>query len=660
MIMDPTSIRLFGIPGTVLLWIATLLAAGTFAWKAAGIVRRLGKSDRENRLDRPFRRVWIFILYVLGQKRLLNEKIGIAHFLFFWAFLFYAGTFWWALAKGLLPGLPVPYPDQIGFFATALDLFAGATLVALVISACRRVFFPPPHLHVSTDAYIILALIAAVMLTQALGNGFHTIAATTDHAGWTPTGQLFAGILGSALEPAAGRLAVSMWWAHMLVVLGFMAYLPFSKHMHLLFAPFNVFFADLRPKGDLASAGEDDDSMEGADNWERFTWRQLLSALSCAECGRCDRACPAVESGETMSPQQLVNGLKEHFLATGSGSPVQAEALWGCATCLACSDLCPVLNEHMPILIRMRRHLVAQGELDAALQDTLTSLTRYGNSFGKSPRMRSRWTRDLDFKIPDARKEKVDSLWFLGDYASFDPRLQAVTSATARLFRKAGLDFGILYEGEQNSGNDVRRVGEEGLFQMLRDKNLKALENSDYRRIVTTDPHTYNALKNEYGINGSNGTQVLHYTELIDDLLRKGDLVPSRSSARRVTYHDPCYLGRYNGIYQPPRRILKALGLELVEMKRNHDRSYCCSAGGGKIWMEDPPNIRERSAETRVLEAAALDGVDTLVVACPKDIAMFQDAVKTTGLEDSLAVSDIAELVWEAVEGEAIGVSGNA
>jgi Fe-S oxidoreductase len=274
--------------------------------------------------------------------------------------------------------------------------------------------------------------------------------------------------------------------------------------------------------------------------------------------------------------------------------------------------------------------------------------------------MRSRWTRDLDFKIPDARKEKVDSLWFLGDYASFDPRLQAVTSATARLFRKAGLDFGILYEGEQNSGNDVRRVGEEGLFQMLRDKNLKALENSDYRRIVTTDPHTYNALKNEYGINGSNGTQVLHYTELIDDLLRKGDLVPSRSSARRVTYHDPCYLGRYNGIYQPPRRILKALGLELVEMKRNHDRSYCCSAGGGKIWMEDPPNIRERSAETRVLEAAALDGVDTLVVACPKDIAMFQDAVKTTGLEDSLAVSDIAELVWEAVEGEAIGVSGNA
>jgi Fe-S oxidoreductase len=288
--------------------------------------------------------------------------------------------------------------------------------------------------------------------------------------------------------------------------------------------------------------------------------------------------------------------------------------------------------------------------MDKTAQDALNHLNRYGNSFGKSDRMRAKWTQSLATKIKDARKEPVEYLWFTGDYASYDPRVEDITRKTAELFQLAGLDFGLLYEGERNAGNDLRRVGEEGLFEVLRDKNLQALEKARFKSIVTTDPHTYNTLKNEYPWNG-NGVTVLHHTEMLDRLLEEGRLRPKKRLTGRVTYHDPCYLGRYNGVYDPPRRVLARLGLELVEMPRNRDRSYCCGAGGGRIWMEDVPGIKERPAESRIREVAGLGGVSTLVVSCPKDIAMFRDAVKTTDNEGKIVVKDLAEFVWEAMQG---------
>ena len=272
------------------------------------------------------------------------------------------------------------------------------------------------------------------------------------------------------------------------------------------------------------------------------------------------------------------------------------------------------------------------------------NVTRYGNSFGTSPRRRARWTRELDFEVNDARKEPVDYLWFVGDYASFDPRVQEITLAAARVFHRAGIDFGILYEGEQNAGNDVRRLGEEGLFEMLRDKNLETMGAAEFSRVFTTDPHSYHALKHEYD---TNGHSVLHYTQVLEELVRSGALPAGASGT--VTYHDPCYLGRYDGVYEAPRRLIRSLGYRLVEMPRNRATALCCGAGGGRIWMEDAPTGKERPAEMRVREAAALEGVDTLVVACPKDLVMFQDALKTTGLEGSLVVRDVAELVEEAM-----------
>jgi Fe-S oxidoreductase len=330
------------------------------------------------------------------------------------------------------------------------------------------------------------------------------------------------------------------------------------------------------------------------------------------------------------------------------GDVVSAGELWACTTCRACVQVCPAFIDHVGTFVDMRRYLVDQGQMDKMLQDALANLGRYGNSFGQSDRMRAKWTMGLQPPIKDARREAVEYLWFVGDYASYSATLLDVTQLTASVLQKCGLDFGILYESERNSGNDVRRVGEEGLFEMLVEKNNQVLSKVRFQAIVTTDPHSYNALKNEYPANGNGRPPVLHYAELLDSLISSGRLKLTKKLGYKVTYHDPCYLGRYNGVYDAPRRVIEATGCELVEMPRHGDRSFCCGAGGGRIWMEEK-EVKERPSESRIREAAALQGVQLFVVACPKDLTMYRDAVKTTGQDKSLAVKDLIELVNEAM-----------
>ncbi|MBI4659014.1 MAG: (Fe-S)-binding protein [Verrucomicrobia bacterium] len=733
---DPVNVFVLGIPGLALLWVLTLVVFTVFGRRVYRIIGLLRQARPENRFDRIGERVRRFARHGLLQPRLFNERsIGLPHFLIFWGFVLYAVCFGWSLMRGLLPFLRIPYPDDVSGVVWFLEIFAVLVLIGLGVAAARRAFFAPPHLHRSWDANLILALIAVLMLSTLLGQGFRAAAETVGSVagvsnlgstgyqpvpsgdspdgmarpsftkssagvvlsassipvGGSPTGAgespalplLRTGSNTSSAGPIGGwlgaltaksgtftgsatALAKVMWWTHMVVVLFFLVYLPYSKHLHLLAAPFSVLFANLRPVGDLSLAGANDDASAGASKWNEFTWKQLLNGFSCAECGRCDRACPAQTSGFPLSPQQIVQKLKQHLLAAGwaksaplgplgngssglVGGAIAETEIWACTTCLACMERCAVLNEQIPLIIRMRRHLVNEGRVNRTLQDMLDNLTRYGNSFGKSDRLRAKWTQSLGWKIKDARKEPVEYLWFLGDYASYDPRLEATTRLTANIFQQAGLNFGILYEDERNSGNDVRRVGEEGLFEMLREKNLQMLAKAQFQTVITTDPHTYNTLKNEYHFE-RNGHAVLHYSEVLNSLISQDKLPLKRQLAERVTYHDPCYLGRYNEIYDPPRRVLRALGVELVEMPRNRNRSYCCGAGGGRIWMEDSPGIKERPSESRIREAVALDGVSALVVTCPKDIGMFRDALKTTGNEGKIVVKDLAELVWEAMQ----------
>ena len=610
-------------PDALYLWVLTLISFGLFGHRVYFYVKILLGARPEKRWDHVGQRLRLVLVNVLGQRRLLEEPVaGAAHFLIFWAFVFYASSFFWNLVCGLFPFLPMPSADGVGWMRAALAVFGVLGLAALAVAAVRRYFFTPPRLERSRDASLILALIAVVLITSLVGLWYRT---------------------------SAPEVSRAMWWVHMVTVLGFMAYLPYSKHMHLLVAPFGVFFGSLQP-GSVPAASE------GAARRDEFTWRQLLSGLACAECGRCDRACPAFNSGFALSPKMLMHHMKELVRGEAGngngggfiGDVVKPEEIWACTSCLACMTRCPVMNEHVPVLIEMRRHLVGEGNMDKSLQDALKNLTRYGNSFGTAPRARPKWTQQLKFSIKDARKEPVRYLWFVGDYASYDPRVAAATCASARVFHNAGLDFGILYEGEYNSGNDVRLAGEEGLFETLRDKNLASFAKAHFDEVVTTDPHSFQALKHEYP--DANGARpVRHHTQLLSDLILSGDLPLRKKLGMKVTYHDPCYLGRYNAVFNAPRRVMAALGLELVEMPQNRTYAYCCGAGGGRIWMEDPPVIKERPAITRVREAASLKGVHTLVVVCPKDLVMFQDAIKTIGLEDKLEVKELSELVDQAM-----------
>ena len=522
---------------------------------------------------------------------------------------------------------------------------------------------------------------------------------------FSPVGWVVAKTFGALGVSAAGAESIRyvMWWGHALIALAFVAYFPFSKAIHTLADPVNLALRSPlagRRLPVLTATAAPADGHLGLRDLTDMTWKQLLDVDSCTKCGRCHVACPAVASGAPLSPRDLIldlrqqadadwailaplgeqrsdraygshrndatngagatNGAATNGAGTANGSPgaagggllagglISAETLWACTTCMACVEACPVGIEHVPTIVAMRRSLVDQGIVEPGLQTAFTSLAKQGNSFGQSARARAKWTDDLPTPIVDARRQDVDWLWFVGDFASFDVRVQEATRLVARVLLAAGVDFGILYEGERNAGNDVRRAGEEGLFEVLAEHNVGQLSRARFRRIVTTDPHTLNTLKHEYPDFGGE-YEVWHYSQLLSALLRDGHLQVVRPLGRRVTYHDPCYLARYSDVMAAPREVLAAIGAELVEMPRNGTNTFCCGAGGGRIWMDDS-GLTERPSEQRIREAATLHAITDFVTACPKDLTMYTAAAKATGHADQMAVVDLVELLAAAID----------
>jgi len=469
-------------------------------------------------------------------------------------------------------------------------------------------------------------------------------------------------LAGLGLSADAAKSAHAFfYWTHILIILGFLVYIPGSKHRHMFLAAPNVFFRPLTPKGQLPPPPKSSlpNGHATVQSYEDFTWKDLYDSLSCTECGRCQSVCPAHAGGAPLSPKTLIMDFRDGLMAQAgvidapshlpiAGGVIKEETLWACTTCRACMEVCPVHIEHVPKIVQLRRSLVEEGAVEPMLQEALTNFQSQGNSFGKPAKQRARWVKELGFRPKDARKEPVDILWFVGDFASFDPRAQQLTRMVAELLEKAGVDFGLLYDGERNSGNDVRRAGDEGLFELLAQHNIEALSACSFNRIMTTDPHSLNALKSEYPALGAE-YEVLHYAQLLLDLIREGRLKPRASAGLTVTYHDPCYLGRYNGGFDAPRQLLAALGHKLKEMPRNRENSFCCGAGGGRIWMDDAL-YGERPSENRIREAMALGDVSHFVVSCPKDVVMYTAAVQNLGLTESMTVRDLAELVTESVE----------
>jgi succinate dehydrogenase/fumarate reductase iron-sulfur protein len=335
----------------------------------------------------------------------------------------------------------------------------------------------------------------------------------------------------------------------------------------------------------------------------------------CLECALCVSACPAIAGG---------------FVGPAAAARGERDGIWQCTTCRACVDSCPAGLDPLAAIVEMRRTLVERGDVDPLLQRALQSVAMQGNSYGRAARMRARWTRGLDFTIPDARTEPVQYLWFVGDFASFDERVQRESQRLATILHDAGVSFGLLFDGERNAGNDVRQCGEQGLFEMLVERNMAALESAQFEAIFTTDPHSLNTLRNDYPRYGLD-KPVYHYSELLADLAAEGALALGPALAgTRVTYHDPCYLARYNGITDAPRRLITATGAELVEMPRHGTNTFCCGAGGGRIWSTES-ETGERPSEQRIREAQALGDIEYFVVSCPKDLTMYTAAALAVG-----------------------------
>jgi Fe-S oxidoreductase len=666
----PERIDFWGIPttwGSPAIYVYFLMALGSIIllfrfFQRAQLWWRVGRS--EVRWDQLHIRIWRVIKYAIVQVKVLRQKYpGLMHIGLAWGFFtFFLGT---ALATIDSHFLKILQGNAYLLYKFVLDTFTFLFLIGAGMAIYRRYILRPRRLTLSAGFTWSLVLITLIVLGGWFTESLRLAIEKPAWGLWSPMGWLLAQvwIVTGASSATLMNWHLGIWIFHLLLVTLTLATLPVGTLLHILTGPMNVFFSKLdRSTGELAPLPQ---TAKGepiyASTLLGLTWKQLLDGDACTECGRCQDACPAFAAGKPLSPKEVILGVRAALRKDGLGllnkdakapflvgENITDEVLWSCTTCGACVCECPILIEHVDTIIDMRRYLVIEGRMDTELQGALENLGRYGNSFGQSERMRARWTQPIQPPIKDARREPVEYLWFVGDYASYSPTLTDITVKTADVFRKAGLDFGILYDSERNAGNDVRRVGEEGLFEMLVEKNSMALTKCTYQTIVTTDPHTYNTLKNEYPDNGAGRKPVLHYSELLDQLISSGQLKFSKKLGYKVTYHDPCYLGRYNGVYDAPRRIIEATGCELIEMPRHNDGSFCCGAGGGRIWMAEG-EMKERPSESRIREAVKMDKVTAFVVACPKDITMFRDAVKTTGNEQNIEVKDLIDLVHAAL-----------
>jgi Fe-S oxidoreductase len=676
----------------LVLWYGLIVVStAIFVWGVVRLVLKYRRGRGAFMLDQRGGRLRRMVKTTLDQSliRRRDPLAGAGHLLIFYGFLvLFIGTAILAFQDDFA-GPVLDFHFFEGWFylgySLFLDVFGVALIGGLAIMAVTRGILKPFRLrywrpdraegeydrrpYVIGD-WLFLGILFFLALTGFLAEAFRIAATDPDFEVWSPFGWLAAqGLMALGLEgkPAADARLVE-WWVHGVVALAFVASIPFTKAVHILTSPAGVALRDdLAGKRLVPIPADAKPEDVGYGAVVDLSWKHLVNLDACTKCGKCHAACPATNSGYPLSPRDLVLDLREQAegamgirrtLGIGPlhdptesvlGDPIRKETLWSCMQCMACVEICPVGIEHVPIINHMRRRLVERGDMDPMLQQTLETIYTSGNSFGEAKRKRGRWTRGLDFEVKDVRKQPAEHLWFVGDYASFDPRNQEVTRALARVLRHARVDFGILYDGERNAGCDVRRTGEEGLYVELAEANVAAISACRFRRIFSSDPHSFHTLRNEYPeIGGS--WPVLHHSELLLELIESGRLRPRKKLGYRVTYHDPCHLGRYNGVYEPPRRVLAALGAELVDMPRCRDNSFCCGAGGGRIWMQE---LRKegvkRPSEMRIDEAVALGGIDYFVVACPKDVTMYEDAVKTSGHQGELEVRELSELVLESL-----------
>ncbi len=648
--MEATRQLLWNAPGGYWIYLLAVLPIGLLAF---GLYRRLRlwrRGGPDERFDRWGARLAALLLDGFAHRRNLHDRYGgLMHLLIFSGMaVLFVGT----VIEAVYHILDLPFLRGLPYLllSLALDVAGLLVLVGVLMAAWRRYGQRPDKLDNIWDDGLVLGwlflVLAGGFLVEALRMRATEVAPHPDWARWSPVGFALASLLGG-LDPAAvGALHGGAWWSHMVLSLAFVGYLAWSKLLHIFTAPANIFFRSFAPAGALRPIAD----LETADHFgagriEQFTWKHLLDLDACTRCGRCQDNCPAYLSGKPLSPKKLVQDLKRAMEGRAGAEglvagAVQEDELWACTTCRACQEACPVFVEHVDKVVEMRRYVtLEESRFPRELRATFDHLEVNGNPWEIAWSSRADWAKAEG--VPTlAEAGRADWLYWAGCFASFDSRNRRVAAALVRLMRQAGLDFSVLGTEERCCGDPARRTGNEYLFQMLAQENIERLQAGGVRRIVTACPHCYNTLKNEYPQFGGE-FEVLHHTQLLADLLSRGRLQLPKREGLRLTYHDPCYLGRYNDEFDAPRRLLAALpGVVLTEMERGREGSFCCGGGGGRQWMEEPAGRRINGM--RVEQALRTDP-QAIATACPYCLTILEDGLRAAGA--NTPVLDLAELL---------------
>jgi len=617
---------------------------------------------KTNRLDNIPARIIASIVDVLGQRAVLQKRgPGIMHTAIFWGFLIITTGTLEQFVSTIYKGASFEFigPGLYSAWLFLQDLATLAVLIGVLYAAHRRYIVRPLGLGKSKDANIVLLFTGSLMIAIFLMNVFHILGT---HPWYSKSlfvsDWLAMHLRGIFSDPASASLGVFFKWVHMLIVLGFAMYIPSSKHLHLIAAAPNTFLKNLRRKKAMTPINFEDESVQqyGAAKVTDLSWKDALDYYSCTECGRCQDLCPAFNTQKPLTPKMLITDLKHNLygnktkILTGKldeVSPaidenVSEDVIWACTSCRACEIACPVFIEHTNKIYEIRRNLVMmESRFPAEVQPVFKNIETNGSPWAFSSADRAKWAEGLSVKTM-AEDSNVDVLLWVGCAGSYDERNKKVLRAFASILKKAGIKFSILGSEEQCTGDPARRIGNEYLFQTLAKANVETMNRYAVKRVVTACPHCYNTIKNEYGAFGGK-YEVYHHSEFMAKLISEGKLKPTKSLDATVTFHDSCYLGRWNDIYSEPRKVISAIpSARMIEMSQNHDQSLCCGAGGGRMWMEEKIGKRINVART---EQALETNAEIVASSCPFCMTMISDGVTTKEMGDKVKVLDIAELI---------------
>ena len=650
----------WNVPGwaQVALYVGAVVAVTVFVYGLAQRVRLWRGGRPEHRFDRIPERIALVLKHALGQARTLSQAYpGVMHAMVFWGFL---ALFMGTVLATIDYDITLPFfdykllrgPFYLAYEAV-LDLFGLFFVLGLGMALWRRFVLRPDRIDPTARFAGLLALLLVINVTGFVMEACRLAAVRPAWAPWSPVGwALGQGMLAAGMSESALRAThLSVWLFHAAVSLAFVAIVPYSYFVHLLTTPLNIFFAKLGPRGEIPAIA----NLEAAENLgvsklEEFSWKRRLDFDACVECGRCQAVCPAHMAGTALSPKQVIVKLKRHMHGELPGpihgELIRPEELWACTTCMACVEECPAFIDIVDTIIDLRRYLaLSEGALPSTAPQSLQNIQRAGNPWGLPAGERLAWAHGLDVPVMEPGKE-VEYLYWVGCSASYDRRNQAIARAVVKILRAAGVSFGVMQE-ERCHGEVARRLGEEYLYQTLQQENIKAINRYRFRKVITHCPHCFNTIKNEFPQFG--GTyEVLHHSQVIDQLIRAGRIKPTKALDATFAFHDSCYLGRYNGILEAPRSVARSVpGLRVVELPRNRARGLCCGGGGGHMWMEVKSKKRVNLIRVEeILEAK----VDTVGTGCPFCLAMLDLGRKVKGADETLQVKDVSELVAESLE----------